>query len=139
MIKNMRFKTIETDVSDDATIFKIADIKVTENSKRTKATINALLNDLKIYNTDGNITAVLSLADDSGSIYGLLVGNEDSKINNLLEILVVGKRYHISGMGCFLDGTILEEFYNEFKEQDYPFIKDIACKMFLAIRAIEVI
>jgi len=139
MAKKIGFKNIETSVPDDATIFRIGDIEVNENSKRTKATINVLLNDLKIYNADGDITAVLSLSDDSGKIYGLLVGDEYSKINNLLETLVVGKRYHISGVICFLDKTTLKEFGNEFKEQDFPFIKDIVGNMFLAIRAIEVI
>lgn len=139
MAKKIGFKKIETNVPNDVTIFKIGDIEVNDDSKRTKATIDALLNDLKVYNLDGNITAVLSLTDDSGKISGILVGNEQSKINNLLETLVIGKRFHISGVICFLDKTTLKEFDNEFKKQDFPFIKDIVGNMFLVIRAIEVI
>lgn len=139
MNKEIRFRKVETNIPNDVTVFKISDVNVNENNKRIRVTVNVVLEDLKVYNIDGNVTSVLSLSDDSGKISGLLVGNEHSKIHNLLETLVVGKRYHISGVGCFFDKATLKEDDDEFEEDDFPFVNDISGNRFLAIRAIELI
>ena len=110
MPKKITYKKMKTFIPEDAFISHIDSL--IGNAKHV--TLKVTIKDIKVYELDKTMFALLDMSDMSGNIKGLMVGSRDDKdFTSLLDGIYISKKCKVNGKFCLLD--------DDFSDINLPF------------------
>ena len=125
----MKLKNVSLDVDDDY-ITKINDIV----DEVKNVTLKVVIAEVKKFEFKNGIMLCLKLKDDGGTISGILIGNRNKEVMDIINNLKRNKTYLVKGNAVILRDPNDKEL-NFIKDKISSFIK--VGDMFIAIKALK--
>lgn len=92
-MKKIKYKKIQTEISNDTYISKLASIV----EKVKNVTFKVVLEDIKVYEFEDTMLVIMLIKDATDAISALMIGNRDEATKNIVKKLNQGEKYLIKG------------------------------------------
>lgn len=124
MTKKINFRKIETTIPEDKFISTIIGLI----GKIKNVTLDVNVVSKKIYELEDSMFVFLDIADNTGGMSAVLVGNRNADFRTLVQDIKLGLKYRIAGNVSVIDDSF---------DEDLPFRDEISGDRLFCIYALQ--